>query len=383
MSTLRRNFLKTLGGGAALSVAGLPGTLFGHAPAIIAARARAGVDDSGRKLGYCIVGLGRISMGQFMPGVQISERSKLVAFVSGHRDKAEREAAKYGVDPKNIYDYAHYDEIAHNPAIDAVYIALPNNMHAEYTIRAARAGKHVLTEKPMANSPEDCEAMIAACRKAGKKLMVAYRCQYEPTNLKAIELIRSGALGKVQIIESSFGFNIGKGEWRLDKRMAGGGPMVDVGIYSLKACRYLTGEEPTEVRASCSVTDHDGRFNQVEETLGWNMQFPSGIIANCSTSYGYNGGNWVRVMASKGWLHLEPAFSYDGLQLKARAQGMAPLDFTPADPSPHQFAREADHLAGCVFNDKTPKTPGEEGLRDTRLIHAIYHACATDRPVTV
>ena len=144
----------------------------------------ASAQESGGKIRYCIVGLGRISMQHFMPAVKKSSHSKITALVSGHRDKAEREAAKYGVPVKNIYSYENYDEIAKNKDIDAVYIALPNSMHAEYTIRAAKAGKHVLCEKPMATSVKDSEAMIAACRSAKKKLMIAYRCQLEPTNLQ-------------------------------------------------------------------------------------------------------------------------------------------------------------------------------------------------------
>ncbi|HEY6458423.1 MAG TPA: Gfo/Idh/MocA family oxidoreductase, partial [Steroidobacteraceae bacterium] len=168
-----------------------------------------------RKLRWCIVALGRISMGQFMPGLKISRTGKITAIVSGHRPKAERQAALYEVPSSSIYSYENFDEIRHNKEIDAVYIALPNSMHAEYTIRAAKAGKHVLCEKPMATSLADCQAMVAACRKANVKLMIAYRCQYHPSHLKAIELIRTGAVGQVQAIESAFGFNIAPGEWRL------------------------------------------------------------------------------------------------------------------------------------------------------------------------
>ena len=189
-----------------------------------------------RKTGYCVIGLGRIA-GHFMPAVRSSTTSQITGLVSGHRDKAERIAAEYGVPSSSIYNYENFDEIAHNPAIDAVYVALPNSMHAEYAIRAAKAGKHVLCEKPMSTNVADAEAMIAACKAARVKLMIAYRCHYEPTNLKAIHLIRKGALGQVQAIESSFGFNIAPGEWRLSKKLAGGGPLFDVGIYSLNACR--------------------------------------------------------------------------------------------------------------------------------------------------
>src|ERR1700729_2209933 len=173
-----------------------------------------------RKIGYCMIGLGRISMGHFMPGTLTSKNSRLTGIVSGHRDKALAQAAKYGVPESSIYSYENMDQIKNNPAIDAVYVALPNSMHAEYTIRSARAGKHVLCEKPMATSIADSMAMIKACKEANKKLMIAYRCQYNPLHLKAMEWIRSGAIGQVEAIESGFGFPIQAGEWRLNKKMA-------------------------------------------------------------------------------------------------------------------------------------------------------------------
>src|SRR5271170_6075222 len=226
-----------------------------------------------QKVGYCVIGLGRIA-DYFLRGVQQSSNSKITGLVSGHRDKAEQIAAQYGVPRSSIYNYEDMDSFRDNKAIDAVYVALPNSMHAEYTIRSAKAGKHVLCEKPMSTSVAEAEAMIAACKAARVKLMIAYRCHYEPTNLKAVRLIREGALGQVQAIESTFGFNIGPGEWRLSKKLAGGGPLFDVGIYSLNACRYLTGEEPEHISANASVIDHDGRFNEVEENVSWSMKFP-------------------------------------------------------------------------------------------------------------
>src|ERR1035438_7604346 len=218
-----------------------------------------GAEPSAKKTGYAVIGIGRIA-DHFMRGALATANSQITGLVSGHRDKAERIAAQYGVPASSIYNYENFDEIARNPAIEAVYVALPNSMHAEYTIRAAKAGKHVLCEKPMSATVAEAEAMIAACKAARVKLMIAYRCHYEPTNLKAIRLIREGALGQVQAIESSFGFNIAPGEWRLSKKLAGGGPLFDVGIYSLNACRYLTGEEPEHIAANASVIDQDGRF---------------------------------------------------------------------------------------------------------------------------
>jgi predicted dehydrogenase len=325
-----------------------------------------------KKTGYAVIGLGRIA-GHFMPGTLGTSNSQITGLVSGHRDKAERIAAQYGVPTSSIYNYDNFDDIAHNPAIDAVYVALPNSMHAEYTIRAAKAGKHVLCEKPMAVSVAEAEAMIAACKTANVKLMIAYRCLYEPTNLKAVKLIRDGALGQVQAIESAFGFKIAPGEWRLDKKLAGGGPLFDVGIYSLSACRYLTGEEPEHLSAYASTIDHDGRFNTVEENVSWTMRFPSGVLASCNTTYGAPMEGFYRVHGSKGWLQADQAFSYEGLRMTGNFGGTKIDELNPAhDPS--QFVAEASHFSNCVQNGLEPKSPGEEGLRDMRLITEIYRS---------
>jgi predicted dehydrogenase len=334
-----------------------------------------GAQQPGRSLRFCIVGLGRISMQHFMPALRLSKYGRVTALVSGHRDKAEKMAAEYGVPARSIYSYQDYDSIVGNPEIDAVYIALPNSMHAEYTIRAAKAGKHVLCEKPMATSAADARAMVEACRAARRKLMIAYRCQFEPINLRAIGLIRSGKLGKVEAIGTGFGFNIGAGEWRLNRKLAGGGPLMDVGIYSLNACRYLTGEEPVEVKGYSSVIDRDGRFAEVEENLSWSMGFPSGAVASCSTTYGANMAGFFHVFGARGIIRVENAFGYDGQHLTALVEGESPIDEASTERDPAHFPRLADHLAECVFDNKEPKTAGEEGLRDMQLMAAIYRSC--------
>ena len=328
--------------------------------------------NSARKIGYCIVGLGRISLQHFMPACKISQFSQVVALVSGHRDKADKTAAEYNLLSKNIYNYESYDEIANNKDIDAVYIALPNSMHTEYTIRAANAGKHVLCEKPMATTVRDCQAMISSCRAAKKKLMIAYRCQFEPTNLHAVRTIRDGKLGKLQAIESANGFNIKAGEWRLDRKLAGGGPLMDVGIYSLNACRYLTGEDPAHLEACASVIDQDGRFDSVEENVSWTMKFSSGIVASCNTTYGASMPGSYRVFGSKGTLELEPAFAYEGIHMKANIQGESPIEETEEDKNPSQFVAEADHFARCIYDNREPKVNGEEGLKDMKFLEQIY-----------
>ena len=332
--------------------------------------------NQGRRLRWGIVGLGRISMDHFMPGVALSKTGRITALVSGHREKAEKQAAQYNVPSPSIYSYDNYDEIAQNKEIDAVYIALPNSMHAEYTIRAAKAGKHVLCEKPMATSVADCRAMIEQCAKHRVKLMIAYRCQYNPLHQKAMEIIRAGQIGQVQVIESAFGFPIQAGEWRLNKKMAGGGPLLDVGIYSLNACRYLSGEEPVDIKANASTIDKDGRFNEVEESDGWTMRFPSGILASCNTTYGADmgGGGFFKVHGSKGWVAMEPAFPYQGMRLQAHSWDGMDLDMPDAQKDPAQFTTQADYFADCVWNNREPKTDGQEGLRDMTYMSQIYEA---------
>jgi predicted dehydrogenase len=325
-----------------------------------------------RKIGYAVIGLGRIA-GHFMPGTRSTTNSTITGLVSGHRDKADRIAAEYGVPAGSIYNYDNFDEIARNPAIDAVYVALPNSMHAEYTIRAAKAGKHVLCEKPMSLNVAEAESMIAACKAANVKLMIAYRCHYEPTNLRAIKLIRDGGIGQVQAIESSFGFDMGPNEWRTNKKLAGGGPVYDVGIYSLNACRYLTGEEPQHISAYASTIDHDPRFAEVEENVSWTMKFPSGIVATCNTTYGANMPGYYHVYGSKGWLQVDQAFVYEGLRLRGFVHG-ADIDEPNPARDPSHFQAEAEHFSHCVLNGLEPKSPGEEGLRDMRHIADIYRS---------
>ncbi|GGA62182.1 glucose-fructose oxidoreductase [Edaphobacter acidisoli] len=337
---------------------------------------------SSRKIGYCVIGIGRIA-DHFLRGVQESSHSKITGFVSGHRDKAERFAAQYGVPKDSIYNYEDMDRMIDNKQIDAVYVALPNNMHAEYTIRSAKAGKHVLCEKPMSTTVADAEAMIAACKSANVKLMIAYRLHYEPFNLKAIQMIRNGDIGEVQTINGAFGFNSPQGEWRLTKKYGGGGSLFDVGIYVVNACRYLTGEEPASFTGITSTLDHDGRFNEVEENVSWTMKFPSGILATGSSTYGTQMPGYFKVFGTKGWLGMNPAYNYDGLRLQANywktpGSPLVKIDEINPERDPKQFAREADHMSECILNNRTPSSPGEEGLRDMRYIKAIYHAAGVD-----
>ena len=370
----RRGFMTRVGGG--LLAANLAGTLLK-----VEALAQRVPDPPGKKLGWGIVGLGSLAINQILPAFARCEKSKVVAFVSGHPDKANKLALRYGVDAKNIYNYQNYDSIKDNPEVDIIYIVLPNGMHAEYTIRGLQAGKHVLCEKPMANTPEDCQRMIDAGQKANRKLMVAYRCRYEPFNQEAIRLARSKELGPVKVITADNGWNASDPNmWRLNKKMAGGGCLMDIGIYALQSARYISGEEPVEINAMTYSTPGDPRFREVEETINFQLRFPSGVLANCTSSYGYSSQSHTRVICTNGWYEMDPATVYDGLRLYVHRNNLSEEVNLPAKD---HFTLEMDHMSDCVMNNQEPLTPGEEGLRDMKLIAAIYEAARTNKTLKV
>ncbi len=331
-------------------------------------------DHHEKKLGYALVGLGGLSTNQIAPALQITKHCRLAGVVTGTPAKEKVWAEKYGIPEKNIYNYQNYDEIADNPDIDVIYVVLPNSMHAEYTIRAAKAGKHVLCEKPMANSVKDCEEMIAACREAKRKLAIGYRCHFEPHNLECMRLAKEKTFGDLKMIDAGFGFKIGNpDQWRLKHDLAGGGALMDVGIYALQACRYLTGEEPNMISATETKTD-PVKFKEVDETIVWSMTFPSGVIAHCSTTYNFRGVNRYKALASDGWFGLEPAYSYGGIK---GATSKGEIKFDQID----QFAAEMDDFALCIKEDRESRVAGEEGLRDLRAIEAIYESIETGKHV--
>ena len=376
----RRRFLQTATG--ALAAAPLTGSAFAPASAEALAAQIPNLklpEAPGRKLGWALVGLGSLSINQIMPAFAKCTQSKLVGFVSGRPEKARHMAQIYGVDPKNIYSYENYDSIANNPDVDIIYVVLPNNMHAEYTVRALKAGKHVLCEKPMANTPAECGQMIAAAKAANKKLMIGYRVRYEPYNQLMIKMAHDSAeMGPTRMILADAGFNIGDPtQWRLRKAMAGGGSLMDIGIYSLNAARYLSGEEPAEVNAMTHTTPNDPRFTEVEENINFQLKFPSGILANCTSSYGANLGRF-RVFKPRGSFELEPASSYTGLRMRIFRGGSIEERMLPQRD---HFALEMDHLSASVMNNTEPLTPGEEGLKDLKVMMAIYEAARTGKTV--
>ena len=330
-----------------------------------------------KKIRYAAVGLGVISTQHFMPGTRMSQLGEMTGLVSGHPDKARKWAAEYNIPEGNIYSYETFDKMKDNGEIDAVYIGLPNSMHAEYTIRAAQAGKHVLCEKPMATSQKDCEAMIAACRKANRKLMIAYRCHFQSSHVQARELVRNGAIGKVQVIEGAAGFNSAPGVWRLNKALAGGGPLMDIGVYALNACRFVLGEEPSDLHAFTSSDASDPRFKEVEENISWTMKFPSGALASMTTTYGANQEGFLRLHGSKGVLEIN-GFGYAGISMTLKQTGGGRSDVTVETDNakdPYQFVLESDYFSRCVMDNKEPsEASGEEGLKDFAIMQKIYQS---------
>jgi len=364
-SPTRREFLKT----STLAAASLP---FIGALGSLAQPA-----EPGKKLGIAIAGLGSLSTHQIAPALLKTNFCKLTGLITGHPDKAERWKAQYNIPDKNIYNYDTMEQMAGNPDIDIVYVVTPNGLHADHTIKAAKAGKHVLCEKPMEVSPEKCQQMIDACKNAGRQLAVGYRLHYEPNNLECVRLAREKVFGNVKMIEAGYGFRIGDPtQWRLNRALSGGGPLMDVGIYALQATRYLTGEEPVLVSAVAANTDPT-KFKDIEETIAWELKFPSGAIANCNTSYNFNGLDRYKVFAERGWFELSPAYGYGGIK------GRRSDNQWTAFPSIDQFAAEMDDFAQCILENRPTKVPGEEGLRDLKIMMAIYEAARTGKTLSL
>lgn len=397
--TSRRNFIQQAGRG--LVAAGVAGTLGTIVPAEVAAQAapsQTGPTDvtlpplyaateaktSGppnpqppdQQVGYAVVGLGHLTLEEILPALEQCKKAKLVALVSGSPDKMQKIARQYSISPQNCYSYANYDQLKNNPAVEVIYIVLPNSMHAEYTIRGARAGKHILCEKPMATSVKECEQMIAACEKANKKLMIAYRIQYEPKNRAVQKLVRDKTYGQVKLVDMGNTQNVGDPtQWRLNKKLAGGGSLPDIGIYCLNTVRFLLGEEPTEVRATTYSTPGDPRFREVEEMASFQLQFPSGCVVKAVSSYGTYNTKRYRVYAEAGAIDMDPAFPYYGIQMQTfHAPDGTEKKEQPQIAEKNQFGAEMDHMAECVRQNKQPYTPGEEGLQDHRIMEAIYES---------
>jgi predicted dehydrogenase len=333
-----------------------------------------------RRVGYALMGIGTLSKGQIIPQFPQCKYAKPVALITGRKEQNMQYARQLGIDEKNIYNYQNYDSIKDNPEIEVVYNVLPNDMHAEYTIRAFKAGKHVLCEKPMATNVADSEAMIKAGKEARKKLFIAYRMQYEPVTLRAIELVKG--VGDIRAITTEAGFVAGANNtpanyWRLNKKQAGGGAMMDMGVYGLQAIRFLSGQEPSSVTAISFQPKNNAQFSEVEMTMMVSLQFPSGMQASILTSYGISCNRW-RVYGTRGVVEMEPMQAYANNKLLT-GRGAQRQEVQIPD-IPH-FANEMDQFALDIINDREPKTNGEEGLKDMKIMMACFESAATGKAV--
>jgi len=326
---------------------------------------------TGKKLNVALVGLGRYAA-ILADGLQASAYCKLAGVVTGHPEKGEAWKKQYNLADKNIYNYSNFDSIDHNPDIDVVYIVLPNSMHKEYTIRAAKGGKHVICEKPMALNAADCEEMITACKNAGVQLAIGYRLHYEPYNLELKRLGQEKVFGQVRLIEASLGYRTtDPGEWRLKKALAGGGPLMNVGIYCVQSSRYVSGEEPTSVTAQFGPVTDNKLFNEVEASIIWQLDFPGGLVSNCTSTYAC-GVDRFFASADYGQFELSPGISYGPFKGKT---SNGELKF----PDINQQAAQMDGIGKLILENKPLPShiAGEEGLKDMKVIDAIYKAAAT------
>lgn len=366
----RRIFIRNTG----IAVAGLPlvSAPFSH----VFSEQNSKLMNTNKKLGVALVGLGGYATGQLAPALLQTEHCYLAGIVTGTPSKAAAWKEKYNIPDKNIYSYSNYDAIKDNPDIDIIYVVLPNHLHAQYTIRGFQAGKHVICEKPMALTVAEAAAMMAASQKAGKYFSIGYRLHYDPYNLEMVRLAKEKLYGEIKSIEASFSITPQKGEWRLDKKIAGGGPLMDVGIYCLQAICYITGMEPRAVTAQSFPVSDKTKFLDIEETLSWQMEMPGGLRAQCHSSYSENNA-LLKVTAEKGWFQLEPAYHYGGIK------------FTSSDgrkfelPPFSQQAKQLDAMAMAIKNNQQSKTPGEMGLRDMKIIETIYEAMNTGKRIEV
>jgi predicted dehydrogenase len=336
-----------------------------------------------RKAGWAVVGLGELALGEGLPAFRECQYAKATALVSGHPDKAGKVAVVYGVNPKSLYTYETFDHIANNPEIDVVYIVLPNPMHAEFSIRALKAGKHVLCEKPLAANVKEAEEMVAAARTAGRKLGTAYRLHYEPMNLAVMDMCRKKTCGDIKTFTSSNCQNVQAPNIRLSAQLAGG-PVGDMGIYSINAARYALNEEPIEVAAMARHPTNDPRFREVPESVSYLLRYPSGIVAQCECSFGSANSQRYRILCTKGFIEMDPAFPYRDLRLRVSEETSptgVPQISELRHPPMNQFARQFDHFSQAVLNNTEVWTTGEMGLADMRIVAAIDEAQREGRPV--
>ena len=333
----------------------------------------------GRKLNIALCGLGRYA-GYLAEGLQESKYCKLAGIVTGTPAKAEKWQKQYNILEKNIYNYQNFDEIVNNNDIDLVYVVLPNALHKEYVIRAAKANKHVIVEKPMAVTAKDCQEMIDACKKADVQLAMGYRLHFEPYHIELKRLGQEKVFGQVRLIEVSLGYKLGAEnpkDWHYVKALSDGGSLMNLGVYCVQASRYVLGEEPISVTAQFMPVTNKSLFSEVEESITWQLVFPSGAV--CTSTSAYNCGiDRFFATADDGFFELNPAVSYG--PFKGRTS-KSELNF----PDINQQATQCDEIGKVLLDNKQLPShiTGEEGLKDMKVLEAIYKAANTGKKVSI
>jgi predicted dehydrogenase len=327
-----------------------------------------------KKLGMALVGLGKYSTEQLAPALLETKHCYLAGIVTGTESKIQEWKVKYSIPDGNIYNYENFDDICSNKEIDILYIVLPNALHAEYVIRGAKAGKHIICEKPMGLSVKECDDMISACKEAGVMLSIGYRLHFDPHHRDVMKMGQSKIFGELTNIHAAHGSDETEG-WRLNKKLAGGGPLMDLGIYCIQAARYTSGMEPIAVKAKEGEKTNPSLFKSIEESLTWEMEFPNGLTALCETSYSAD-MNSLHADAAHGWFELSPAYQYEGIKGKT-ATGFIDL------PQINQQALQMDDFAHAIVTSGPVKVTGEMGRNDLKIIEAIYKSMETGTKVAI
>jgi glucose-fructose oxidoreductase len=327
------------------------------------------------RLGVALVGLGYYSTDLLAPALQLTKSCYLAGIVTGTPSKATEWKRKYSIPEKNIYNYQNFDSIANNPDIDVMYVVLPPSMHAEYTLRAAKAGKHVWCEKPMAMTEVECKNMITACTQNKVKLSIGYRMQHEPNTQRIIQFRKDEIYGKVTKVKAQAGYFEGRTNHWKQKKAMGGGVSYDMGVYPLNAARYATGLEPIAVTAKASTTRPE-IYTEVEETMFFNLEFPGGVTANCEASFG-KGMNNLEITCTNGWYNLAPFQAYSGIT------GITSDGIHLNVSIPNEQAKQMDEDALAIITNKPVLVPGEEGRKDIRVVEAIHKSAATKQRVAI
>jgi predicted dehydrogenase len=330
----------------------------------------------GPVLRVAIMGLGSYGT-RVAEAMLASKMAKLTGVISGTPSKIKDWQSKYGIAEKNCYNYENFDAIKNNKDIDAVYVITPNALHHDQVIRVAKAGKHVICEKPMAINATDGQEMVDACKKANIKLLIGYRMHFEPKTLEIVRMRKDGELGKILFFQGLCGFKIGDPtQWRLNKALAGGGAMMDIGIYAINGSRYMIGEEPIWVTAEETKTDTVKFKDGVDETIQFQLGFPSGAVASCLSTYNMNGLDKFYLNGEKGFAEMQPSTGYGPIKARTHNGELTQPHVT------HQTV-QMDEMSAIILQGKQPIVPvdGEEGVRDMKIIDAIFLAVKTGKKV--